>query len=59
VWTVAELLGHANHVLKDSAKAEEITQDALIKFMLAAPALSYPHPLTMRTVWEKIGSKTS
>jgi RNA polymerase sigma factor (sigma-70 family) len=37
-------------VLKDSAKAEEITQDALIKFMLAAPelestdhALSYLH----------------
>ena len=61
VWTVAELgafyrehrselLVHANRVLKDSAKAEEITQDALIKFMLAAPelestehALSYLH----------------
>jgi RNA polymerase sigma factor (sigma-70 family) len=61
VWTVAELgafytehrselLTHANRVLKDSAKAEEITQDALIKFMLAAPelestdhALSYLH----------------
>ena len=60
-WTVAELgafytehrselLTHANRVLKDSAKAEEITQDALIKFMLAAPelestehALSYLH----------------
>ena len=50
VWTVAELgafytehrselLSHANRVLKDSAKAEEITQDALIKFMLAAPEL--------------------
>jgi len=50
VWTVAELgafytehrselLAHANRVLKDSAKAEEITQDALIKFMLAAPEL--------------------
>ena len=49
-WTVAELgafytehrselLAHANRVLKDSAKAEEITQDALIKFMLAAPEL--------------------
>jgi len=45
-----ELLAHANRVLKDSAKAEEITQDALIKFMLAAPelestehALSYLH----------------
>jgi len=61
VWTVAELgafytehrselLSHANRVLKDSAKAEEITQDSLIKFMLAAPelessehALSYLH----------------
>ena len=61
VWTVAELgafytehrselLAHANRVLKDSAKSEEITQDALIKFMLAAPelestehALSYLH----------------
>jgi RNA polymerase sigma factor (sigma-70 family) len=50
VWTVAELgafytehrselLTHANRVLKDLAKAEEITQDALIKFMLAAPEL--------------------
>ena len=50
VWTVAELgafytehrselLAHANRVLKDSAKAEEITQDSLIKFMLAAPEL--------------------
>lgn len=61
VWTVtelgafytehrSELLAHAHRVLKDSAKAEEITQDALIKFMLAAPeidsedhALSYLH----------------
>jgi RNA polymerase sigma factor (sigma-70 family) len=61
VWTVAELgafytehrselLSHANRVLKDSVKAEEITQDSLIKFMLAAPelesqehALSYLH----------------
>ncbi len=51
VWTVAELgafytehrselLAHANRVLKDSAKAEEITQDALIKFMLAALSLN-------------------
>lgn len=50
VWTVAELgafytahrtelLAHANRVLKDSNKAEEITQDALIKFILAAPEL--------------------
>jgi RNA polymerase sigma factor (sigma-70 family) len=61
VWTVAEfsafytehrseLLAHTNRVLKDSAKAEEITQDALVKFLLAAPeleskehALSYLH----------------
>ena len=61
MWTVAELgafytanrtelLAHANRVLKDSSKAEEITQDALIKFILAAPelestdhALSYLH----------------
>ena len=61
LWTVAqlsafytenrqELLAHANRVLKDSSKAEEVTQDALIKFMLAAPelesadhALSYLH----------------
>jgi RNA polymerase sigma factor (sigma-70 family) len=46
----AELHAHASRVLKDSIKAEEITQDALIKFMLAAPelesdehALSYLH----------------
>ena len=46
----SELHAHAKRVLKDSAKAEEITQDALIKFMLAAPelesadhALSYLH----------------
>ena len=46
----SELLAHANRVLKDSAKAEEVTQDALIKFMLAVPeidsddhALSYLH----------------
>jgi RNA polymerase sigma factor (sigma-70 family) len=61
IWTVtefgafytehrSELLAHANRILKDSAKAEEITQDALIKFMLATPelesadhALSYLH----------------
>ena len=61
MWTVAELgafytahrtelLAHANRVLKDSSKAEEITQDALIKFILAAPelesadhAISYLH----------------
>jgi len=50
VWTVgdlgafytehrSELHAHASRVLKDSVKAEEITQDALIKFMLAAPEL--------------------
>ena len=61
IWTVAEfgafytehrseLLAHANRILKDSAKSEEIIQDALIKFMLATPelessdhALSYLH----------------
>ena len=35
----AELHAHASRVLKDQIKAEEITQDALIKFMLAAPEL--------------------
>ncbi len=35
----AELMSHASRVLKDQIKAEEITQDALIKFMLAAPEL--------------------
>jgi RNA polymerase sigma factor (sigma-70 family) len=46
----AELMAHASRILKDQIKAEEITQDALIKFMLAAPeleseehALSYLH----------------
>ena len=61
VWTVAELgafytehrselVAHASRILKDSAKAEEVIQDALIKVMLAAPelesadhALSYMH----------------
>jgi RNA polymerase sigma factor (sigma-70 family) len=45
-----ELVSHANRILKDRAKAEEIAQEALIKFMLAAPdleserhALSYLH----------------
>jgi len=33
----AELHAHASRVLKDQIKSEEITQDALIKFMLAAP----------------------
>ena len=50
VWTVAELgafytehrsefTAHASRILKDSAKAEEVIQDALIKVMLAAPEL--------------------
>ena len=58
MWTVAELsafyvenrvelLAHASRILKDSSKAEEITQDALIKFMLAAPVLeSQDHALS-------------
>jgi len=61
VWTVAdlgafysehrrELFSHASRILKDSARAEEVIQDALIKVILAAPelessehALSYMH----------------
>ncbi len=50
-WTVAqfssfytrnrsELIAHANRIIKDKAKAEEITQEALVKFMLATPELS-------------------
>jgi len=50
VWTVAELgafyiehrrelIAHASRILKDSTKAEEVIQDALIKVMLAAPEL--------------------
>ena len=50
-WTVAqlgafytehrtELQAHASRILKDSAKAEEVVQDALIKVLLAAPELS-------------------
>jgi len=50
VWTVAELgafytehrselVTHASRILKDSARAEEVIQDALIKVMLAAPEL--------------------
>ena len=58
MWTVVELgafyvenrvelLAHASRILKDSSKAEEITQDALIKFMLAAPVLeSQDHALS-------------
>jgi len=36
----AELVSHANRILKDRARAEEVSQEALIKFMLAAPELS-------------------
>ena len=46
----SELIAHANRIVKDKAKAEEITQEALVKFMLAAPelesndhAISYLH----------------
>jgi len=35
----SELIAHANRIVKDKAKAEEISQDALVKFMLAAPEL--------------------
>jgi RNA polymerase sigma factor (sigma-70 family) len=36
----AELIAHANRILKNRARAEEVSQEALIKFMLAAPELS-------------------
>jgi RNA polymerase sigma factor (sigma-70 family) len=36
----SELIAHANRILKDKVKAEEITQEALVKFMLASPELS-------------------
>jgi len=36
----SELIAHANRIIKDKAQAEEITQEALVKFMLAAPELS-------------------
>ena len=46
----SELIAHANRILKDTSKSEEVTQEALVKFMLAAPelesvehALSYLH----------------
>lgn len=43
----SELVNHANRILKDRAKAEEVAQDALIKFMLAAPELdSQEHGLS-------------
>ena len=61
LWTIAdfgvfytshrsELVAHAMRIVRDSSKAEEVTQEALLKFMLAAPelaseehALSYLH----------------
>ena len=36
----SELIAHANRIVKDKTKAEEITQEALVKFMLASPELS-------------------
>jgi RNA polymerase sigma factor (sigma-70 family) len=36
----SELIAHASRITKDKARAEEITQEALVKFMLAAPELS-------------------
>jgi len=36
----SELIAHASRIVKDKVKAEEITQEALVKFMLAAPELS-------------------
>jgi RNA polymerase sigma factor (sigma-70 family) len=36
----SELLAHANRILKDRSKSEEIIQEALVKFMLASPELS-------------------
>jgi RNA polymerase sigma factor (sigma-70 family) len=35
----SDLVLHASRILKDSAKAEEVVQDALVKFMLASPEL--------------------
>ena len=51
VWTVEELgafysenraslISHANRLLKDSARAEEVVQDALIRVILASPELN-------------------
>lgn len=36
----SELLAHANRIMKDTLRAEEIVQEALIRIMLAAPELS-------------------
>ena len=49
-WTVSEmglfyeehrsdLVSHATRILKDSSRSEEVVQDALVRFMLAAPDL--------------------
>jgi RNA polymerase sigma factor (sigma-70 family) len=35
-----ELISHAYRIVKDRSQAEEVTQEALVKFMLAAPELS-------------------
>ena len=35
----SELRAHAARILNDTQRAEEVVQDALIKFMLAAPEL--------------------
>ena len=43
----SQLVNHANRILKDRARAEEVAQEALIKFMLAAPELdSQEHGLS-------------
>lgn len=50
IWTIEELgsfytqnrsslVSHASRLLKDSARAEEVVQDALIRVILAAPEL--------------------
>ena len=36
----SELHAHASRILKDSTRADEVVQDALIKFMLAAPEIN-------------------
>jgi RNA polymerase sigma factor (sigma-70 family) len=36
----SELIAHANRIVNDKAQAEEITQEALVKLMLATPELS-------------------
>jgi RNA polymerase sigma factor (sigma-70 family) len=52
-WTVEELghfyaqnrstlLSHANRLLKDSSRSEEVVQDALIRVILAAPEIESP-----------------